>query len=584
VTETTAPIAQSLRTSTAARIGWAILIVATLYVCYFSHLGAIGFVGPDEPRYAWIARDMAETGDWVTPRLYGKPWFEKPVLYYWGAALCFKLFGVSEAAARLPSAISALLATLALAWLALRLYGAETARWLLLLLPTTVGMIGFSHAAATDMPFSGMLTIAMVCAAVVLGLTRNENTPILPRTPWLALILFGFFLGLAVLAKGPAAVILSGGAIFFWALITKRWRDAFRLFHPAALASFCLTSLPWYILCARRNPDFFRTFIIEHNFKRYLTPEFQHIQPFWFYIPILLVALFPWITATILAVEIWTRMALRRETSRSETDAISVLLLTHAAFTMFFFSLSKSKLPGYILPAIPMFGFVTAKWLVLGVGNRKYWKTLALTTISLTPCTLLGIASIQVLTWQTFAPPKAFALAGTAIAILGLISTVTCAFLKKRDGIVLSAVIVVVLFLASANPSFLLWIDSVASPRPIARIVSANQKLTRNVLSYRLGRGWLYGTNFYLRRQLQEWNGDLAQPVLALVSPDGLEDLRARKIPFTILDRTCLNAMLVEIGKDEKSAKPSGTLSSQLSRSELDESLSSSHPRSGQSH
>ena len=146
---------------------------------------------------------MAETGDWVTPRLYGKPWFEKPPLFYWGAALSFKLFGVSEAAARLPSAISALLATLALAWLALRLYGAETARWLLLLLPTTVGMIGFSHAAATDMPFSGMLTIAMVCAAVVLGLTRNENSPILPRTPWLALILFGFFLGLAVLAKGP---------------------------------------------------------------------------------------------------------------------------------------------------------------------------------------------------------------------------------------------------------------------------------------------------------------------------------------------------------------------------------------------
>ncbi len=222
MTETTASIANNPCTRTAARIGWTMLILATLYVCYFSHLGAIGFVGPDEPRYAWIARDMAETSDWVTPRLYGKPWFEKPVLYYWGAALCFKLFGVSVAAARLPSAVSALLATLALAWLALRLYGAETARWLLLLLPTTVGMIGFSHAAATDMPFSSMLTMAMVCAAVVLGLTRNESSPVIPQTPWLALVLFGFFLGLAVLAKGPAAVILSGGAIFFWALISKR--------------------------------------------------------------------------------------------------------------------------------------------------------------------------------------------------------------------------------------------------------------------------------------------------------------------------------------------------------------------------
>src|SRR5580692_9548132 len=151
-----------------------------ILISLFANLGAIGLVGPDEPRYAWIARAMAETGDWVTPRLYGRPWFEKPPLYYWGAALSFKLFGVSEVAARLPSAISALLATLALAWLALRVYGAETARWLLLLLPTTVGMIGFSHAAATDMPFSGMLTIAMVCAAVGLGLTRDENTPILP--------------------------------------------------------------------------------------------------------------------------------------------------------------------------------------------------------------------------------------------------------------------------------------------------------------------------------------------------------------------------------------------------------------------
>jgi 4-amino-4-deoxy-L-arabinose transferase-like glycosyltransferase len=333
VTEATAPIAESPRTSTAARIAWAILILATLYVCYFSHLGAIGFVGPDEPRYAWIARDMVETGDWVTPRLYGKPWFEKPPLFYWGAALSFKLFGVSEAAARLPSALSALLATLALAWLALRLYGAETARWLLLLLPTTVGMIGFSHAAATDMPFSGMLTIAMVCSAVVLGLTRNEHTPIVPRTRWPALFLFGFFLGLAVLAKGPAAIILSGGAIFFWALFTKRWREALRLLHPVALASFCLTALPWYILCARRNPDFLHIFIIEHNFKRYLTPEFQHIQAFWFYAPVLLVAFLPWT-----AVLLWTGAAglIRSVKLRKCSDGMSFLLCWVSFCVVFF--------------------------------------------------------------------------------------------------------------------------------------------------------------------------------------------------------------------------------------------------------
>jgi 4-amino-4-deoxy-L-arabinose transferase-like glycosyltransferase len=251
--ETNPPAIQTpTETSLPARIGWLVLILATLYVCYFSHLGAIGFVGPDEPRYAWIARAMAETGDWITPRLYGKPWFEKPPLYYWGAAVSFKLFGESEAAARLPSALAALLGTLALAWLAWRVYSAETARWLLLLLPTTVGMIGFSHAAATDMPFSGTLTCAMVAAAVLLGVIPFPNqdsaltaevelnlfrSPALTnRTTLVAAALFGFFLGRAVLAKGPAAIILCGGAVFFWALATRRWRDTLRLLHPAGIA------------------------------------------------------------------------------------------------------------------------------------------------------------------------------------------------------------------------------------------------------------------------------------------------------------------------------------------------------------
>jgi len=345
---------------TPQRIAWAVLILITLYICYFSHLGVIGFVGPDEPRYAWIARDMAESGDWVTPQLYGKPWFEKPPLLYWGGAIFFKLFGSSapEVAARLPSAISALLATLALAWLAWRTYGEEHARWLLLLLPTSAGMIGFSHAAATDMPFAGMLTIAMVCTALILGLVpKNENTPILPRTNWFALLLFGFFLGLAVLAKGPAAIVLSGGAVFFWAIFTKRWRHASRLLHPTAIAAFCVTALPWYILCSRRNHDFFRIFIIEHNFKRYLTPEFQHVQPFWFYVPILLVAFLPWSLFVVIA-----SVAGIRELWRNRQMApLSCLVLCWAAFCLVFFTISKSKLPGYVLPAVPAIAFLIAR-------------------------------------------------------------------------------------------------------------------------------------------------------------------------------------------------------------------------------
>ena len=503
MTETTAPIADYPRTGTAARVASAILIAATLYVCYFSHLGAIGFVGPDEPRYAWIARDMAETGDWVTPRLYGKPWFEKPVLYYWGAALSFKLFGVSEAAARLPSAISALLATLALTWLALRLYGAETARWLLLLLPTTVGMIGFSHAAATDMPFSGMLTIAMVCAAVVLGLTRNENTPILPRTPWLALILFGFFLGLAVLAKGPVAIILSGGAIFFWALFTRRWRDAFRLFHPAAIASFCLTALPWYILCARRNPDFFHIFIIEHNFKRYLTPEFQHIQPFWFYLPIVLLGLLPW-TSVLAGVASDLRQPLGVASWRMSP---SLYFGSWIAFALVFFSASKSKLPGYVLPTIPPLGLLLAQSIPLRVhktvqGNRRIGVTSAMVLFALGVLVALQSDFNQ--------------LASAALALLGggLLGAVLGCLRRFSHCLVIGVLTVILAVNLALSGETRRALDSSLSARyafQIPQVVWRNYS-PQYVSTYKLRRSFQYGLNFYFHRELPEWSPGKTPP------------------------------------------------------------------------
>src|SRR5262249_34173105 len=158
---------------------------------------------------------------------------------------------------------------------------------LLLLLPTSLGMIGFSHAAATDMPFAATLTLAMLAAASVLGLLPprwfpSRDSPSLPSLASagaFASFLLGIFLGLATLAKGPAALILAGGGVVCWAFFTRRWRDALRLVQPAAILAFCLSALPWYVLCAIRNPDFVHVFIIEHNFKRFLTPEFQHLQP-----------------------------------------------------------------------------------------------------------------------------------------------------------------------------------------------------------------------------------------------------------------------------------------------------------------
>jgi 4-amino-4-deoxy-L-arabinose transferase-like glycosyltransferase len=493
-------------TTTLERVGWALLIAATLYVCYFSNLNVIGLVGPDEPRYAWIARDMAESGDWVTPRLYGRPWFEKPPLLYWGGAFFFKLMPHEpEIAARLPSAICALLATLALAWLARRMYGEECARWLLLLLPTSVGMIGFSHACATDMPFAGMLTLALVCAAVILGLVPpSEDTPVLPRTPWAALVLFGFFLGLAGLAKGPAALVLTGGGVFFWAIFTKRWRDTLRLLHPAAIATFCVTSLPWYILCAHRNPDFFRVFIIEHNFKRYLTPEFQHIQPFWFYIPVVLIAFLPWVASLVWS--IWTEIRNRN------LDPLVLLLLCWSAFCLVFFSISRSKLPGYVLPAIPATGLLFVRSVQFrGSSHAKSFQM----------CATVGAFLFVLVTFFFLALSRSTAhhspltaKAGKAYALLAMcfaLANLFLVFVRWKKPLVshfsaflapmpiLAAVLLAPYF---ADSSF----EYDPSGRTLAETIEKAGPSPADLFVGPMDRGKYYGLNFYLSREIPVWD------------------------------------------------------------------------------
>ncbi len=482
------------------------VIAATLAVCYFSHLGLIGFVGPDEPRYAWIARNMVESGDWVTPRLYGQPWFEKPVLYYWGAAASFKVFGVSEAAARLPSALAALLATLALGWLTWRLYGADTARWLLLLLPTSLAMIGFSHAAATDMPFSGMLTIAMVCAAVVLRLGAPAGQLIAGRkTPWAALLLFGIFLGAATLAKGPAAIILCGGAVFFWALLTHRWRDAIRLLRPAALAGFFVTALPWYWLCSHRNAGFLRVFVIEHNFKRYLTPEFQHVQPFWYYGPVLLLAFLPWTGAFCWAAAsgacAWWK--------RRRVSAEAAYFVCWAAFCVVFFSVSRSKLPGYILPAVPAAAVLLSRALTQAdeAGRRSIIIVQTAFAALLLAPVVVPAANLRVSDrWAEFWPlvvwlAKALLVSNAALGLYFLARSSRWLRIAAATLAVLPVLFVMVL---SGRVAAHWQLDTV-SARPIANVLAEEGIQPGEIYLFDVSRGGRYALNFYFRRELRDW-------------------------------------------------------------------------------
>jgi 4-amino-4-deoxy-L-arabinose transferase-like glycosyltransferase len=517
------------------------LSAAAIGICLFGNLGAIGLTGPDEPRYAWIARAMAETGDWVTPRLYGQPWFEKPILYYWAAAVGFLLHLPAEWAARLPCAFAALAAVIAIGWLAKKHYGgaanslASPALLAPLIFATSVAAIGFARAATPDMLFSASVTLAMACAANVFrtaGVLRaaQDDGVSEKRSDRASLLLFGVFLGLAVLAKGPAAVVLAGGAIAIWALATKSWRAAFRVAHPIAIAAFCVIALPWYALCARRNPDFLRVFLWQHNIERYATPIFQHRQPFWYFAPVALLALLPWTALLWLALP----EGLRLRHARSWAGSPGFFFACWAVWPIVFFSFSQSKLPGYILPAIPPLALLCSIALARTMaqdGSRTRSLSMALAATWLVICIAAVISSSRAkephglgyvdLGRLVMAP----GLFGGWIALAVAAVLIVAAFRARPATGALLCALLTAAAVEIASLKILPALDPGLSARPHAEFMRNDQHPDR-IFTYQLRRDWNYGLTFYFRRELGEWAPSDPGPALVLTTPKGLEAIK----------------------------------------------------------
>lgn len=524
------------------------LAAAVIYVCLFSHLDALGLVGPDEPRYAAVARAMARSGDWVTPRLNGQPWFEKPVLYYWATAIAFRALRVSDFAARLPSALAAALAVLVLAEAARRIYGGRTAGAVLLIAPTCIGVFGFARAATPDMLFSAALAAAMVAASCAIW-------ELLPGKRNLALFLFGAFLGAATLAKGPAAVALAAGSAGLWALGTRRWREALRLAHPVALFAFCLIALPWYALCAARNPDFVRTFLFAHNVERFLTAIFRHEQPFWFFGPILLLGLLPWTTLLVGV----ARDAARTTRGKDWTSAPGVFFACWAIFPVLFFSFSKSKLPGYMLPSVIVLALPMARSAARILEEENAFGRWLLGAIGATFVALGASAGY----WLRRLPPEAGfgdphrVLRWTAIVAAGGALIALLAVFRRRRLAVLAAVVLTAALVEGANRSVLPQLDAYLSPRAAARAGQAQAGAAENLGVHGLRRDWHFGLNFYFHRELPEWNSQSPRPAWLYTTNAGLADLERLGLRFTVVERSSPRAMLVRVLDAADSNTPS---------------------------
>jgi len=484
-----------------------LFLAACVVFLYFLGLGQMGLIGPDEPRYAQVAREMLRTGDFVTPHLNGQPWFEKPPLYYWMAAASFAAFGVNEWAARLPAALAASCFLILFGWAANRLCHGESARYATLVLASSAGWVGFAHAASPEILF----TAAAAGALLLLGLWLWHGSDPL---------LYGFYgmLGVSLLAKGLVAVALAALILLAYCLITRERSWVFRVLRPGPLLLFALVGLPWYIaVYAINGSEFIRVFIWRHHFERFATQELAHPGRWWYYLPVLLAMVFPWTPQ--LALIVLNLADLRW--SGLLKDHRRVFLALWIVVTVLFFSASMGKLPGYVLVVVPALALWIGQELAHAGARRVRWVFVAqgllmpvvLLATSVLPNALSEGVRRAWVSAATLAPDKLL----LGLSLGGAILVIVLAWRARRLAAALTATAIVAFCVARIIFSTAPAIDRAASVRSLARDIQARGILPSQLaLDPYTGRDLEYGLEFYLDHPLPR-GGDAP----FVVMPDG---------------------------------------------------------------
>jgi 4-amino-4-deoxy-L-arabinose transferase-like glycosyltransferase len=443
---------------------------------YFFGLTDVGLIGADEPRYAAIGREMAVSGDFITPRLWGEPWFEKPPLLYWLIALGYRAGLADEAAVRVPVALVSSGFLFLFFHRLRREFGEKAALYSSAVLTTSAGWLAYSHVAVTDLPLA-----ATFGGAILLFL------------PWVrsggrrGLIIGGLLLGLAVLAKGLVPLVLAVPVLW---IARRRWMDLLMM-----LGACLAVAAPWYVLCWSRNGQvFIDELIIKHHFGRFVSTELQHVQPWWYFVPVLLGFLYPWIPALALL--------FRREEYR---DTRKRLLAAVAVFGLVFFSASTNKLAGYVLPMVPMIAALIG--IRLADAPRLQW-VLAMSAVSLAllpvAAAVLPLAVLEGLSRSPLASSAAIALP-SLLVFAGLAAA--CWWSETRGkrsmavGLVFCAMVACITALKIYTYPEL---DRTASARPLWKSLRAEGKIDCAPESPRSIR---YGLNFYAGYSLPECSG-----------------------------------------------------------------------------
>jgi len=494
---------------------------------FFFGLAYFGLLGADEPRYAQVAREMLARHDWITPTLGGKPWLEKPAFYYWQTMLAYAVFGVSDWAARLSSAVDATLMVAAV-YLFLQRFRRGFQLDGALIAASASGVIGFARAASTDMPLAATFTIALLAWYAWYESARKRY-----------LALSYIFLGLAMLAKGPVAPFVAAVIVVIVSVAKGDYRLMARTCWIPGIVLFLLTALPWYVAVQLRNPEFFRVFILEHNLGRFGTDLYHHTQPFWYYLPVVLLALVPWAMFVIVAVAetIRTWWTEKRGLFQSE-DALPAFLVIWLIVPIAFFSLSASKLPGYILPAIPAGTLLLAEYVrrhviddmtcegaSAGDAAAKNRPSSLLIVLHSAVASLPVVAALmmQYIVFQHRLPwGRATAISAGFAAVLAIGIALT---LRRPLGLrVLRFVTLVPVVLAVAAVLRLgaPALDATLSARPLAQEISRVDNRALPLAILRLSRETEYGLHFYRDQKIARYEaGEMPPGEHLLVAPEG---------------------------------------------------------------
>lgn len=484
----------------------------------------IGLVGADEPRYAQVAREMLARHDYITPILYGKPWLEKPALYYWRAMFSFREFGVHDWSARLPSASFAFV-LIVLIYLHMRRFRPGGQLDAALLTASCAGILSFARGASTDMQLAAPFCIGM------LGWYAWYETD---SKFWLFDLYF--FVGAATLAKGPVAPFLAIVIITVFAALRKEWSLLRRSIWWPGVGLYLAMVLPWFIAVQKRNPNFLRVFFLEHNIERFATNRFEHEQYFWYYIPVIILSLMPWAIIAIAALADAVKDSVAEWKARRAKlhymghpragDAFPEFLVLWALIPIVFFSFSESKLPGYILPAVPPLTILSGDYLNrMRAKGLKPWL-LILHSVVVGCLTMLVLLLPRLIQHSDRLPPgnALFAAGTTGFAATIFILITTARFGLKRLRIAtMVPIVILVLFLYGIGPFFgfglakstkgtVQLIDLTYSARPLARMLDQMVPPDGTVAVYKVRRDMEYGLSFYRDKKTVNYDQDGIPP------------------------------------------------------------------------